>query len=223
MIVPNVRTVSEGFLDMSLTDVSLLPNEETIPADVRTFLREADRRIDEFQRYSRVPSFVASDFPSVYRVLRALSAANLTAGNLFCEWGSGYGVVACLATMLDYDAVGIEIDGDLVEAAQKLADDFGLPVEFIRGSFIPKAGEALVQVKGGLAWLTSEETSTNHDIGLDPDDFDVIYAYPWPDEEGVTEKLFDRYAAHGALLLTYHGGDELRLRRKVSKKKRSDR
>jgi hypothetical protein len=205
---------------MSLADASFPCGAKAIPADVRSFLREADRRIEDFQRYSRVPGFVPSDFPRVYRVLRAVAEAKATPGNLFCEWGSGFGVTACLAAMLDFDAVGIEIDSDLVDAAQKLADDFGLPVEFIRGSFIPKGGEVCADLTNDFAWLTMEETHTNEEFGLDPHDFDVIFAYPWPDEEGVTERLFDRYARAGALLITYHGGDDLRLRRKKAKKKR---
>ena len=144
---------------MSLIDVKFPVADGPLPADVRTFLREADHRIEEFQRHARVPGFVASDFPRVYQVLRSMSSANLTPGNLFCEWGSGFGVVTCLAAMLDFDAVGIEIDDELVDAAQTLADDFGVPVEFVRGSFIPKGGEGLADVKGGLAWLVTEESA----------------------------------------------------------------
>ena len=56
--------------------------------------------------------------------------------------------------------------------------------------------------------------------GLTPDDLDVVYAYPWPDEEAVTAELFERYAGTGAILLTYHGGDGIRARRKVDKRRR---
>jgi hypothetical protein len=196
---------------MSLTNVRLEPRATPLPAEVRAFLREADRRIDEFQRHALVPGFVPSDFIQAYRFLDCLGEANLTRGNLFCEWGSGFGVVACLAAMLGFDAVGIEIEGSLVDQAEQLADDFGVSVEFIRGSFIPCGSD--VHEIGDFSWLTTEEDRTNEDLGLDPDDFDVIFAYPWPDEEDVTEALFERYARKGAVLATYHGGD-FRLRRK---------
>ena len=74
-------------------------------------------------------------------------------------------------------------------------------------------------MRGGYSWLRTDEAQAN-ELGLDTSDFDVIFAYPWPDEEGATEKLFDRFARDGALLVTYHGGDDQRLRRKVGKKRR---
>lgn len=212
------RRTYRGATLMQLIDVKYSPDDDAIPGDVQAFLREADRRIEDFQRHARVPGFVPSDFARTYSVLRAVASSNLPTGNLFCEWGSGFGVVACLAAMLDFDAVGIEIDAELVESARQLADDFGLPVEFVRGSFIPKGGEVYTDVRGGYAWLDTAETGA--DVGLDADDFDVIFAYPWPDEEGATEKLFERYAGAKALLLTYHGGDEIRLRRKRARKRR---
>jgi hypothetical protein len=55
---------------------------------------------------------------------------------------------------------------------------------------------------------------------LAPDDFDIIFAYPWPDEAQVVDDLFDRYAAAGAVLLTYEGGADFRLRRKIAKRRR---
>jgi hypothetical protein len=42
----------------------------------------------------------------------------------------------------------------------------------------------------------------------------VVYAYPWPDEEGLVEELFEGHARPGALLMTYHGERGPWLRRK---------
>ncbi|MBI1833196.1 MAG: class I SAM-dependent methyltransferase [Planctomycetes bacterium] len=204
---------------MALIDIPLPHDDETaVPGDVAALLAEADRRIDDFQRHARVPGFVASDYPRVYRALRSLTSANLTTGNLFCEWGSGFGVVACLATMLGYDAVGVEIEPDLVDCARNLADDFDVPAKFVQGSYIPKGAETLADIRGTLAWLVAEKTGTN--LGLDMDDFDVIFACPWPDERGVTERLFERYAGSHTLLMTHHIDGPIRLRRKRGKKPR---
>jgi hypothetical protein len=197
---------------MPLIDLCLPAAPAGVPGEVRSFLREAGRRIRRFQRHARVPGFVPADYEAAYGLLRAVAAAGLTRGNLFCEWGSGFGVVACLAAMLEFDACGIEVEPELVDAARRLADDFGLPVEFARGSFIPPGGEP--RAAGGFAWLTAEADDTHQELGLGADDFDVIFAYPWPDEEGLTGDLFERYASGGALLLTYHGGEDFRLRRK---------
>ncbi len=199
---------------MPLKDLRRPADEAPLPADVRAFLREADRRIERFRLDCRVPGFVPSDFPQTYTALRGLTCG-AARGSLFCEWGSGFGVVACLAAMLDFDACGIEIERELVEAAQQLADDFGLPVEFIQGSFLP-AGSKVRQAAGsGFSWLSTEGQSGWRELGLDPADFDVIFAYPWPDEEHFIPKLFERHASAGAVLLTYHDEGFVRLRRKV--------
>ena len=42
---------------------------------------------------------------------------------------------------------------------------------------------------------------------MDPASFDVVFAYPWPDEEAVVAALFERHSSPGAILATYHGGD----------------
>lgn len=203
---------------MPLTNVQISLGDGSIPADVRAFLREADRRIDAFQQDGRVPGFVPSDFVRAYRVVGAVAESHLAPGSLFCEWGSGFGVITCLAAMLDFDAVGIEIDDDLVDAAQLLADDYGLPVEFIRGSFLPAGCKVESKVRDGFAWLATDERRPIQDRELEPSDFDVIFAYPWPDEEDATAAIFERYADAGAVLITYHGGDEFRVRRKVRRK-----
>ena len=46
------------------------------------------------------------------------------------------------------------------------------------------------------------------------DELNIVFAYPWPDEERLVEQLFEDQARHGALLMTYHGERGLWMRRK---------
>ena len=204
---------------MPLTELKLEVNEAALPRDIGAFLCDADRRIEHFQTDSSLLAFVPSDFVRAYAILRSLSE-NLAPGRLFCEWGSGFGVVACLAAMLDFEAHGIEIEGELIDAARRLAADYELPVELVRGSFIPK-GDKLSNGGNSFAWLTTEESIAPDESDLDPDDFAVIFAYPWPDEDRATADLFERHAALGAILITYHGGDDFRVRRKTKSRLRT--
>lgn len=208
---------------MPLVDVDFSMPPQPINGQAARFLRDADERISEFFRHSRggCSGFVPSDYGPIYEALRSIVDLNLATGSAFCEWGSGFGVVSSLAAMLDFDACGIEIERDLVDEADQLAEDYDLPVEFIHGSFIPPGGareaeQVYLHDNDGFSWLVTDTDSTYDELGRDPDDFDVIFAYPWPDEERVIFNLFDAYAAKGALLLTQEKFNMLRLQRKVS-------
>lgn len=196
----------------------LLHFDASPPArDVNYFLREANRRIRHFQEDHNIPGFVPSDHLQVYQALRFIAQAHCAPGNHLCEWGSGFGVVACLGAMTGYFACGIEIDLHLVEAARQLAVDFDLQVEFYHDSFIPYGGEKSVEPFEATGWLTTHAGTCRQDWGLCPENFDVIFAYPWPGEEEIIETLFEESAGTGALLLTYHGQEGLRLQRKIKR------
>ena len=199
---------------MPLVDLHLQP-DPTLPSDVRAFLREAEARVERFRWERSLPAFVPSDYPAAYAYLRALEEADLAPGRSFCEWGSGFGVAACLAAFLGFDACGIEAEAELVEAARRLADDFDLPVQYACGNYLP--GRKAARAAGDFAWLTTGGPCGHAALGLDPDDFDVIYAYPWPDEERLTAEVFHRHARAGAVLLTYHSSDGLRMRKKAGR------
>jgi predicted O-methyltransferase YrrM len=155
----------------------------------------------------------------VWRVLEALGHRRLAPGPLFCEWGSGFGVVAMLASIAGFDACGIEIEPDLVAEARSLARDLGIDADFLPGSFLPEGSEHLADRTEEFAWLRSDAASAYEDLGLDPEDFDVVFAYPWPGEEHVLLHLFDRTAADGALLVTYQGAEGVRIRRKRARRR----
>ena len=130
--------------------------------------------------------------------LAEIRASNLATGRRFIEWGSGIGVVACLASSLDFDAVGIEIEPKLVAIAQELAEAHDIQVQFAIGSFVPDGIVPRVDWVDGVAWLTTEGVDGHEELELDPDDFDVVFAYPWPGEEQVIFDLFADTASVGA-------------------------
>ena len=208
---------------MALVEVDVKVSTGRLPADVDSFIREATQRIDDFTENSRrqpIPAFVPSDFVAAYRVLEAIQDQSLAVGTLFLEWGSGFGVATCLAAMLEYEAYGIEIERALVEEAESLAADFDIPAEFAEGSFVPEDADVIAFTPGEVAWLSTEGANAYEALQIDLDDFDIIYAYPWPDEDDILGDLFNSFASEGALLVTYNGIDDVRVRRKVYRRRR---
>ena len=201
---------------MPLIDVPLMADERPIAAPVCALLDEAKRRIERYFEDSPTAeqehAFVPSDFEAAYRALRTIVEQRLAPGRQFCEWGSGFGVVAALAAGLGLRATGIEVDERLVQASRQLARDFSLPVEFVRGNFVPEDEEPDL-APGEIAWLHDDSTDGWAELEMEPDEVDLIYAYPWPGEEHAIEEIFESVAADQALLLTYHGRDGVRLRR----------
>jgi hypothetical protein len=202
---------------MPLVDVELLISDEPLPTAVAELIADAQRRVEEFsdRHAATVPAFVPSDFELAYRGLVAIQSQRLATGRRFIEWGSGIGVITCLADRAGFDAVGIEIETQLVDIAEELAASHDIDVEFARGSFLPPGSEPRLEMPDDVAWLATTGADGYEELEMDPDEFDVVFAYPWPGEEGVIFDVFMDCAANGAMLLTYHGQEGLRLQRKV--------
>ncbi len=203
---------------MPLTSVAVEPDFTAVTAAHDALMADANRRIEDFVRRRKdqpIPAFVPSDARMSVAALAAVRQSHLAPSGAFCEWGSGMGVTACLAAQLGFDACGIEIEPDLVDAAADLAADHGLDVPFVHGSFVPEGGDDLAVDSGEFETLSVGLTPGYEDLGLDADDFGVIYAYPWPGEEWAVENLFEAFAARGALLVTYRGREEIHVHRKV--------
>jgi hypothetical protein len=199
---------------LTLSDVAFDPACVRPPPHVRRFLRAAGRRVLCAQLRHRVAAFVSSDFGLAYSALTALSEGALPAGDRMCEWGSGMGVVCCLAEMTGFRACGIEARRCLVKGARRLAADFDLPAEFACGSFVPREQRTRLLAGRAFGSLSRGGRCGHEALGAAADEFDLIYAYPWPDEEDLVADLFDACARTGALLLSYHGAGEMRLRRR---------
>ena len=152
-------------------------------------------------------AFVPADYPAALEVLRVLRPR----ADSFLELGSGVGVITIIASLLNFEANGIEVDPWLVEQAQSLADEFSADAEFSTGTFIPR------QFQGEVDQYQTDVTSIlegdcgYQDLGRDLDDFDLVYAFYWP---GLEDLFFDLMLQHGrpdALLLTYGGLEGYRL------------
>jgi len=196
---------------MALVPIALperLPRPNTPAAALIAGARERIEAFVESRRDQPVHAFVPSDFAMVHGALRHVAAGPLAPGDRLCEWGSGAGAAACLAAMAGFDARGIESEPELVALSRRLAAESGLDVRFYCGNFVPHAGQAIAERTGEFEWLTAGAADAYDEMRLDVDDFDVTFAYPWPGEQQVVERLFERFAADGALLTTYNGPAE---------------
>jgi hypothetical protein len=191
--------------------------DQPLPAAVTAFLSDAGARIDAFfdlWNSSRNLGFFPSDYESVYAVLRAIRESNPEATRL-CEWGSGFGVIAGLGATLGYETCGIEIDGRCVSASRALLKDHNLDVAILEGSFVPEEyAEQQEMNSDGMGTILWGPGAID-EVDVEIEDFDIIFAFPWPDEEEMYSDLFARYAAVGAILVTYSALNGIRAQRKV--------
>ena len=124
----------------------------------------------------------------------------------------------CLASKLGFDAVGIEIDERLVTAADRFADQFGVNVEFAHGSFLPPGvdeivDEAFADHEGEIS-LFAHSDDAYEQLGRELADFDVVFAFDWPNDEHLVATIFEQFACTGAILLSYHETEGYQIRRK---------
>ena len=199
---------------MSLEEVDL-NLAGSIPPEVSRFLREADRRCDAFfdsGLNKKIPRFLPANYELVYLAISELREEQALLGNRFCEWGSGLGTATALASILGFEASGIEIEQKLVSRAKTISKDFRLGTHFLVGSFLPE-GFDFLPTQGGIELMLPPPSAINGlaypDCDWSLDEVDLFYAYPWPEEQEATLRLFESVACDGSYLLCYFGDDEL--------------
>lgn len=158
---------------------------------------EIFERFDADVRRKRFHPFVAADYDRVLAALLPLAAP----GRRFVEWGSATGVITIMASLLGFEAYGIELDPALVRIARELATTFDSAAVFAEGSFIPAGYRWRPATGDGRLGTIGEGPSAYPMIGHPLEDFDVVFAYPWGGEEPMMLDLMARYGQRGGLLL----------------------
>ena len=193
-------------------------SESVIPQEIEQLLAKADTVLQSYwDSWHRRPieQYVACDFRDVWRAMHAVRSQNLAPGNLFCEWGCGFGIVTALAAKLGWDAVGIEAEEFLVQQARGFLRSEKIPAEIWNGNFLPTGAERLAKRQANHASLFHQIESVYLSESLNIDDFGAIFAYPWPGEDYFLKDVFRHYAADQSVLILFLGPYELEIYRKV--------
>ena len=189
---------------------------DSIDPEADRLIEVANEQIERFMLSDQkvIENFVTCDFHLTQCALQWIRDNHLLTGERFCELGSGYGVVAMLAARMGMESIGIEIEQVLVDEANALSEQLGNDSAFHCGSFIPRETLETLDMDRDIRNVSIEEDDVYRDVGLAMDDFDLFFAFPWPGEQVFFEQVIDKWAASGALLLTYRGRDGMQLQRK---------
>lgn len=160
---------------------------------------------------SRVPGLTISDHAIAWSHLKLIDSLLPTIFSqesrpttpTFIEWGSGLGAVSLLAAHLGWNATGIDIETNLVNAANEHARQFDFDVQFYVASYKPDGFDDNS--------IEDVRLSTDHGFGLF--DFHIIYGYFWPAECESARNFFFRHAKPATLFMLYKGGTEFEMYR----------
>ena len=204
---------------MPLQSINIPEEIKHLPhsSDASDLIDLANDRIEAFMLADDlvIENFVPCDFHLLDQALSWIDQNHLLTGRHFCEFGSGFGVAAMLASTRGMEAVGIEIERTLVDQANRLSDELGLSSRFYCGSFVPHDISEISEISRDVEHVATIEGEVYDEIGLDLDDFDLFFAVPWPGEEHFFESVFTAGAAVNSLLLTYRGRNGMHLLRKT--------
>ncbi len=169
-----------------------------LPEKVNLLIQHCNEAGDEFCSHSEedggIPEFVAADGRISWQLLNSVVKQTLPDRTpVFCEWGSGTGLVTLIASFMGMSATGIEIEEDLIDLARETSREYAIPATFIHGSIYPKDNPTPL---------------------INYQQVDLFFAYPWPNQITHMSNLFKRVAVEGAILVVYHGGHNYRVLRR---------
>ncbi len=199
---------------MRLVDVDLTLNDDPVPAHVAAAGRRQAANRYAWRKNRGRPFRHSSPAISNWSTAHwwRSKSGHLATGRRFLEWGSGHrrrhvpGGVGRIRRRRHRDRTTTRAPRR--GTCEKPRGRRPIRMRQLRAARRTSCGS---NYAGDVLWLSTERAGRLRDLELEPDDFDVIFAYPWPGEEQVIFDLFADCAAVGALLLTYHGQEGLRL------------
>jgi hypothetical protein len=174
-------------------------DERSLLDDLNDLFQVADDIWERKNGEAAFHGYVSADYLSLYETLRQHQGKATT----FLEWGSGLGVATIMASRMGFDAYGIEAEEGLVEISHQLAAQYGPDAKFAVGSFIPDEFEWEPSGDEDIDRTEVDAAAAYYLIDMEIRDFDLVYAYPWPDEHGLFKSIFRQFSQPGATFITY--------------------
>ncbi len=144
-------------------------NELTEPA--RRLIEQGRARFKSVDVFA----FVPSNYEMLWDMLDALPRGR------FCEFGSGWGIATGLAELLGFEALGIELAPELVQASRNLLSEQGLRAQIVEGDYLKRRDQA-----------------------------DVYFTYAWPSHMRLIERHFVDLNLPQSKFLYCHGQNDIR-------------
>lgn len=108
-----------------------------------------------------------------------------------------------MASRLGFEAYGIEAVPTLVDYSEQLASKYGATARFSQGSFIPDEFDWNPSNGDNVVETFIDTPDGYADLDMELRDFDVIYAYPWPDEHDLFHNVIREFGRRDATLISY--------------------
>ncbi len=194
-----------------------IDDDRPLQSAVENWISKSEELLQEYwDRWLEQPieQYVACDFRYVAMALRAIAEHRLADGRMFCEWGCGFGVVTGIASILGFEAIGIEVQPFLVGQARKLLKRNRLHAEIWEGNFLPRTAESMADDQADHPSLGHHVPPAYEQYDSGIDDFALIFSYPWPGEAHFIQEVFRRHARPNALLLQFLGPFHVEVYRK---------
>ena len=173
--------------------------DRTLLAEFGSLWADAGNLWKQHQDTPAFHGYVSADYVSVYESLARLRGSVLSV----LEWGSGLGIVTIMASRMGFEAYGIEAELDLVGHSESLAQTYGPDARFALGSFIPSDFKWNPPDGDDVYRTMIDCPSAYEELDMEIRDFDLIYAYPWPNERTLYHDIMREFGRQDALLLSY--------------------